>query len=316
MEVKVLRIDLSDGMDSAFDFSIMTGDGDSVFSGGEIVPVPDGGTLPGGTGFDARAGVFQVVSENFLARLRLLQTRDKVTALATPLILTANAEVSRIFSGEKVPIVVGFTEPQVIVSDGAQTTLPSTPVTELRDVGTDLLLTANINADRTVTLRLLQETSAVNRDGARILVPEGTSFANVTVDTVRTQSASGTIVAADGQMIAFGGLIEEGVSSSVEQLPFLGDIPLLGLLFRREGAGATRTELVILVRPYVLNTPAEGESISRDLLDDLSVHPYEYGEADLGVFDRDDGLAPGDRHSLIEAFDFFNDPEDATEPQQ
>ncbi len=298
LEVRVLRIDLSDGLDLGLSVTFQAGEGAGAFSSGELAAPPAGSVLPGGTGFSATAGLLQIVSSNVQARLELLQSKGRVTALATPVLLTANNEVSRIFSGEQVPIVIGFTEPQVITGGvGAQTTLPATPVTELRDVGTDLLITANINADRTVTLRLLQETSSVNPAGATIVVPvttgvAGTAFANQSVDTVLSQSASGTIVAQDGQLLAFGGLIEESESDVREQVPILGDLPLVGFLFRRQSTEISRSELVILIRPYVISTPTDGDRISRDLLDAISDHPYRPrgagppdGEVDdLGVF--------------------------------
>jgi general secretion pathway protein D len=185
-------------------------------------------------------------------------------------------------------------------------------------VGTDLLITANINADRTVTLRLLQETSSVNQDGATIVVPittgiAGTTFGNQSVDTVLSQSASGTIVARDGQLLAFGGLIEETESDLREQVPILGDLPLVGFLFRRQGTVISRNELVILIRPYVITTPADGDRISRDLLDAISDHPYRPREAgppdgepdDLGVF-RDN--KPTFDRSLFDTFRPYSVP--------
>ena len=312
LEVRVLRVDLSDGLDTSLDLAIQRGGAQTAFSRGEIAPPGVGSILPGGTGADLSAGIFQVVSDSFQARLELLQSKGRVTSLATPILLTANGEVSRIFSGEQVPIVIGFTEPQVIVGDGATTTLSATPVTELRDVGTELLLTGNINADRTVTLRLLQETSQVNAAGASILVPAGGSFVSQTVDTVQTQSASGTIVARDGMLLAFGGLIEESESDQRQQVPVLGDIPLIGFLFRRDSSVISRSELIVMVRPYVLNTPQQGDQISRNLLESLSIHPYRPGEGaqsgdpdDWGVFREDQ---PPFNRSLFDLFRFHTAP--------
>ncbi|MEN1728798.1 MAG: hypothetical protein AAGJ52_10215 [Pseudomonadota bacterium] len=311
LEVRVLRVDLNDGLDASFDFGFGSGDESGVFSQGEILPVPNGSIFPGGDGINLSAGVFQTVSDNFQARLQLLQTKGKVTSLASPVLLTANGEVSRIFSGEQVPLVTGFSEPQVIVGDGATTTLSATPLTELRDVGTDLLITANINADRTVTLRLLQETSQINADGATILVPVDGGFASQTIDTVQSQTASGTIVARDGLLLAFGGLIEETESDQRTQVPLLGDIPLLGFLFRRTASVISRSELIVLVRPYVLSTPTETDQISRSLLDSLSIHPYRpnapfSGEADdWGVF-RD--RQPSFNRSIFDLFRYETAP--------
>lgn len=312
LEVRVLRIALSDGQETGLDFAFQSGDAQGAFSRGEIAAPGAASILPGGTGVDLSAGVFQVVSNNFQARLDLLQSKGRVTSLATPILLTANGEVSRIFSGEQVPIVVGFTEPQVIVGEGATTTLSATPVTELRDVGTELLITGNINADRTVTLRLLQETSQVNTDGASILVPSAGSFVSQTIDTVESQSGSGTIVARDGMLLAFGGLIEETETDQRQQIPLLGDLPLIGFLFRRETSVIRRSELVVLVRPYVLSTPLEGDQISRDLLDSLSIHPYRPGKKgatgepdDWGVFRE--GKPALDR-SVFDLFRFHTAP--------
>ncbi|MEM7692010.1 MAG: hypothetical protein AAF194_06135, partial [Pseudomonadota bacterium] len=312
LEVRVLRIALNDGLESEFDFAFQSGDAGGAFSSGEIATPDVGSILPGGTGANLSAGLFQVVSNNFQARIELLQSKGRVTSLATPILLTANGEVSRIFSGEQIPIVTGFTEPQVIVGDGATTTLSATPVTELRDVGTDLLITANINADRTVTLRLLQETSAVNENGASILVPSGGAFVSETIDTVTSQSASGTIVAQDGKLLAFGGLIEETESDTREQLPVLGDLPMLGFLFRRESSLISRSELVVMVRPYVLSTPVEGDAISRNLLESLSIHPYRSGDGaasdeldDWGVFREGE---PSFNRSLFDKFRFHTTP--------
>jgi general secretion pathway protein D len=297
LEVRILRVDLSDGLDRSFDLAFQVGDAEGSFGSSEL---------------NLSAGVFQVVSDDVQARLQLLQSKGRLTSLASPILLTANGEVSRIFSGEQIPIVTGFTEPQVIVGDGATTTLSATPVTELRDVGTDLLITANINADRTVTLRLLQETSRVNPDGASILVPTGPGFTSQTIDTVQSQSASGTIVARDGLVLAFGGLIEEVESDQREQVPVLGDLPVIGFFFTRESSVISRSELVVLVRPFVLSTPVETDQISRNLLDSLSIHPYRPGEGgrsgdadDWGVFQEQQ---PPFNRTIFDQFRFHTVP--------
>ncbi|MEM1108872.1 MAG: hypothetical protein AAGH99_09305 [Planctomycetota bacterium] len=314
LETKVLRIDLGDDVSSAFDFGFQFGDarfGDfqGGFTRGEIANGAPGSALLGGGGFNAEAGLFQVVADQFSARLELLQAKGKVTALATPVLLTANNEVSRIFSGEEIPVLRGFNASQVVVSDGGITTFPPDPDFQVEDVGTSLLITASINADRTVTLSLIQETSSINPGGATLLVPNGATLTEEVVDTVLTQSASGTIIAADGQLLAFGGLIEESVSDQRVQWPILGDLPLIGGLFRREEAVRSRSELVVVIRPYILNTPVEGDRISRELLEDLSMHPQveDSYDSDLGVFRDTEPLGPDARHELIEAFRFHHE---------
>ena len=70
----------------------------------------------------------------------------------------------------------------------------------------------------------------------------------------------------------------------------MGNIPYLGVLFRREVQTKTRQELVIMIRPHVISTPAEGEGISRTLMKDLSIHPATPdARGSLNAFGRQDG---------------------------
>ena len=292
LEVKILSVRLGDGFNSVFDYQFNTvaesGGGAAVVGGGftqgEILPPAAGSMAPTGSGLRAGDMTFQVVNEYFRARLQLLEERDRVTVLATPMLLTAHNEVSRLFIGEERPIVRNVSS-QTILTEGNVATAPSTAV-EFRDVGTTLLITPNINSDRTVTLRLFQENSMVNPAAASIPVVLSTgAVQNVAVDVVSSRVISGTFVARDQMAVAVGGIIEEKKSDIRAGVPLLGRIPLLGLLFRRQSTETTRNELVIMIRPYVISTPSDGEAISRELLRGLAVHavPPE-GSPSLGTF--------------------------------
>ena len=293
LEVKVLQINLSDDFASMFDFqftdNVLTAGGfspgapnNSGFSSGNILPPyanlapyrftainpgPAGNTPP-------QNFLFQVVSANFRARLQLLETKNRVTELASPLLMTANNEVSRIFSGVTQPITTGFSSSQLVTNTATTTTLPPSPVTTLQDLGTTLLITPNVNADRTVTLRILEENSTDVPNGANIpIVNVGGTTTQVPVDTVQRQTISGTVVAMDGQTLAFGGLIQETLSDNRQEVPVLGKIPYVGVFFRSQDTKRQRTELVILIRPFVLTTPCESQATSRSMLEALSIHP-------------------------------------------
>ena len=135
----------------------------------------------------------------------------------------------------------------------------------------------------------------------------------MTGDTVQSQSAGGTIVARDGLLLAFGGLIEETERDQRTQVPVLGDIPLIGFLFRRTASVISRNELIVLVRPYVLSTPAEADRISRNLLESISIHPYRPGETlregdeadDWGIFREGE---PSFDRSIFDVFRFDTAP--------
>ncbi len=284
LEVKVLRIVLADGINSAFEYFAGGDDESAQFSDGQLQgPFP--GALQAGRAMASGLGVsgavpgalsFQLVDTNFQFRMQLLESQKRVSALATPLILTANNEVSRIFVGDTLPFTVGFTPSQVVGGINAVGgAVAATPITELRDVGQSLLITPNINADRTVTLRVVEENSERILGGASIPVPDvsGAGVTSVNVDTVRRRTVSGTVVAQDGMAVALGGLIEESVSDSRDQIPILGDIPGIGFLFRRQASNRSRSELVVMIRPYVFNTPSESAATSQLMLRELSTHP-------------------------------------------
>jgi len=284
LEVKVLRISLADGMASSFEFFGGGESGAGAFSDGVLLPSFPGANSAG-TALANGLGVagsmpgaltFQLVDSRFRFRMQLLESQSRVTALATPLILTANNEVSRIFVGDTLPFTVGFAPSRVVAGANAvASSSAATPITELRDVGQSLLITPNINADRTVTLRVVEENSERILGGGSIPVPDinGGGVTAVKVDTVRRRTVSGTIVAQDGMAVALGGLIEETISDSRDQIPILGNIPGLGFLFRRRASVSARSELVVVIRPYVFNTPSESAATSQMLLGNLSVHP-------------------------------------------
>ena len=307
LEVKVLSIDLRDTFTSSFDFQftdgVLTAGG---FTTGNLLPPfadlvnpPDRRFLPIAPGplgtQPTKDLMFQVVSSNFRARLQMLEDKNRITELATPLLMTANNEVSQIFTGKQVPITVGFTAPQTVATGvGTASTVQGTPITTLQNIGTTLLITPNINADRTLTLRVLQEKSSVIPNGGKIPLPnsDGTGFTQVPVDVVARQNYTGTVVAKDGLTIAVGGLIEEEVDDARSEVPVLGKLPVAGIFFRRQLTNRARRELVVLIRPFVLSTPTESMQASQSLLKTLSIHPSAPDLSPLNTYNPQEVLRP------------------------
>ena len=265
--------------------------------------------IPGGGILNQGDFTFQFVNNSFRARMQLLEDDNRVTVLNTPLLLTANNEVSRIFIGDTIPFTVGFNSPQVISGGNNNTTIAGTPITELRDVGQSLLITPSINADRTVTLRIVQENARRVINGGRIPILSATgTITNQEVDTVNRSTVSGTVVAKDSMAVALGGLIEEEINDDREQVPGIGKLPVLGFFFRRQNTGRVRRELIVMVRPYVFNTPSESASISQELLQQLSVHPSVVsGQNSLNTFGPHEAVQVElDECGLHNAFRFHN----------
>ena len=184
------------------------------------------------------------------------------------------------------PLNLGFSGPTPVVNAAGTATAFTAGGTNIqfRPVGTDLLITPNINADRTVTLRVLQEVSNIDKGGANIYLPTSTGFTQEPVDIVNTQSVTGTVVGMDGLTVAIGGLIQENLTDSRAEVPILGKLPIVGFFFRQQSTARSRTELVILIRPYVFSTPCESAA-SCKLVQELSIHPKAVNPTgDLGSF--------------------------------
>lgn len=288
LEVKVMELQLGDRFTSIFDYQFS--DGNTIaagFTAGNILaPTTDVladparrnsqtgiGITPSAFGSD-RDLTFQYVDANFRMRIQLLENNNRVTNLATPLLLTANNEVSNIFIGRQIPLVIGYTQSGAVTNNAAVTSVQPSPETQLTQVGQGLLITPNINADRTVTLRISQQNSTVIEDGATIPIVNALGIpVELPIDVLETAVVSGTVVAKDGLAVAIGGLINEQLTDSREEVPILGKLPVVGFFFRRQQTNRVRTELVIMVRPYVFNTPQESAELSSQLIGDLSLHP-------------------------------------------
>jgi general secretion pathway protein D len=272
LEVRVLSIDLVDGLSSFFEYEWGNGTGlAGAFATGDIANAAAPALGPAGTGLRAGDLVFQYVDEHFAGRLQALERDDRVRSLSTPVLLTANNEVSRLFVGREVPLNRGFSGGSVVANQSTTSTVSGSTTIEFRPVGTTLFLTPNINADRTVTLRIVQENSQVDSTET-VLVPDGDGgFEAQPINVVKSQTVSGTIVAQSERAVVFGGLIEDSRREVQSQVPFLGDLPLVGLLFQRNEDREDRREIVIVVRPWVLSTPAEAEAVSARLLEALDV---------------------------------------------
>jgi general secretion pathway protein D len=277
LEVKVFQVQLGDGFESAFDVSVLASQQRETLADGRQPNPLDPTDLFGrrniaGVGNfplnPASTLIYQFLDDNVRVRMQLLASKNRLKALATPMLLCANNSVARLFVGEQRPVVEGF-ETETIIPSEASPIIVETPEINLRDIGITLEIIPRINADRTVALRIFQDSSNVNPAVARIPTGGGRSEF---VDTVSTANVEGTVVGEDGKTIAIGGLIRKETSLNRSKVPFLGDVPYLGTLFSRNQKQDTRSEIILLITPHILMTPEEGREVSAKRLKHLSRH--------------------------------------------
>ncbi|MCP4811466.1 MAG: hypothetical protein GY888_03075, partial [Planctomycetaceae bacterium] len=199
----------------------------------------------------------QFLNDKFRARIQLLNDENRVNVIATPMLLASNNRPASLRIGEERRLTDGVTTDTVASQAG--TTTGTTIETSQQQIGTSLMLLPKINADRTVTLTVFQERTGDDTGKTDIIPISSTEV--VARPVISNATTVNTIVARDGLTMAIGGLIEERVVRRQIKVPLLGDLPVLGTLFRKEFSQDRKTELVVLLTPHVISTP---EATGRD----------------------------------------------------
>jgi len=184
------------------------------------------------------------VPGNIGAVLKALDANDLLNVLSTPNILTSDNKEAEIVVGQNVPFQGSST-----ISSGLSTTS-----VERKDVGITLKIKPQISEGDYIRLDLSQEISAI---GATVTVGSGTT------DRITTKrSAKTNIVVKNGETVVIGGLIQDQDEDVISKVPFLGDIPGLGWLFKTKTKTKTKTNLMILLTPRIVKDNADLATIS------------------------------------------------------
>jgi general secretion pathway protein D len=186
---------------------------------------------------------------------RALEANTGVNILSTPNLVTLDNEEAKIVVGQNVPFVTGsFTN----TGTGTGATNPFQTI-ERKDVGLTLRIKPQIGEGSTVRMTIFQESSAV-------LSTTAAGTANAGPSTTK-RSIESTVVVDDGQIIVLGGLIEDNYTEGRSKVPVLGDIPLVGGLFRSENRSRKKTNLMVFLRPVVMRTQDAATRLSLDRYD-------------------------------------------------
>lgn len=184
---------------------------------------------------------------------RLLQSQTNTNIVSTPNLITLDNEEAKIIVGSNVPFVTGqFT------NTGTATTSPFQTI-ERKDVGITLRIKPQIGEGGTIRMTIFQESSSVSDK-----VAPGTSNAGPSTDK---RSIESTVVVDDGSILVLGGLIEDKFTENKSKVPLLGDIPVIGGLFRSETRTKTRTNLMVFLRPMIMRDADAASKVSLDRYD-------------------------------------------------
>lgn len=166
------------------------------------------------------------------ATLSMLGSKGKSKLLSSPSITTVDNQPAKIIIGDKVPY-----EKKTISSSAAGETATESTI-EFLDVGIKLEVTPTININRQITMKIRPEVSTYTPSALGPIV--------------HTREAETTIMVNNGQTIVIGGLMSENDNDTVQAVPFVGDIPILGWLFKKTSKSNDKTELLIFITPRLL----------------------------------------------------------------
>lgn len=199
-------------------------------------------------------GVFRQINGqlNLGALAHALETDAQANILSIPTLVTLDNEEAKIIVGQNVPFITGqFTTP---ASGGSANVNPFQTI-ERKDVGLSLRVKPQISEGGTIKLAIYQETSSVQdaANAAGIITNKRSIESNVLVD--------------DGQIIVLGGLIEDKLQDGQEKVRGLGDIPVIGNLFKYQTRKRTKTNLMVFLRPTVIRNTEQSGHLATDRYD-------------------------------------------------
>ena len=197
------------------------------------------------------------VISNLGLLIRALASDTKANILSTPTLLTLDNEEARIMVGSNVPFVTGQ-----YATTGSTSTVQPFQTIERHDVGLLLRVKPQITEGGTVRMVLYQEVSRV-QDTAT------TTTTNTLGPTLTKRSLESSVVIDDQQIVVLGGLIQDSFTDTTDKIPYAGDLPTFGQLFRYDTRTRTKTNLLIFLKPTVIRTAADGRKITSERYDYL-----------------------------------------------
>ncbi|MFJ2457728.1 type II secretion system secretin GspD [Pseudomonas neuropathica] len=197
-------------------------------------------------------GIGKILDLKVLARA--LKSKGGTNVLSTPNLLTLDNEAASIFVGQTIPFVSG----SYVTGGGGTSNNPFQTVTR-EEVGLKLNVRPQISEGGTVKLDIYQEVSSIDERASASAKSAGIVTNKRAIDT--------SILLDDGQIMVLGGLLQDGYSQSNDSVPWLGDIPGIGALFRNERRAITKTNLMVFLRPYIIRDSEAGRSITLNRYD-------------------------------------------------
>jgi general secretion pathway protein D len=245
IEAMVAELTLSDELKYGFEWFIRNKMFEGNYTLGAVFGVP---TAPGLT------YTFLSETERLKVIINALAAKNLINILSTPRLMVLDNEEATIQVGTDVPVVTG----QVTTAEAAGAVTGVVQSIQYRSTGVILRVKPTINTEGLLTLIITQEVSEMGAN------PPGVPSPTILVRKINTN-----VVASSGQSIVLGGLMSETQSTSESKVPFIGNIPVLGELFKSKSKEKRKTELIVILTPKIVSTLEEASKITEDFKKEL-----------------------------------------------
>nr|MDP9173496.1 hypothetical protein [Planctomycetota bacterium] len=217
----------------------------------------------------------QLLEQNLSATFHILQKQGKLDVLSRPYILTSDNQEANILVGQEVPFI---TESRLDTNNNTINTI------QYQSIGIILDVIPHINPDGLVIMDVAPQISSLT--GQTVPIQAG-----VNAPVFENRSANSRVGVKDGETIVIGGLMQDQKTQTVEKVPIVGDLPLIGPLFQHNNVDKTKTELLIFLTPHVAQVPDRLLPMSEDEMRGVKLTP---SAVQPGVFqDHMVGMARG-----------------------
>jgi general secretion pathway protein D len=220
--------------------------------------------------------VLSAASDSFNLLLRALQDANRAQILSRPQIMTVDNKSGFVQVGQRVARITD------VINNGVA---GSQVVTADIDIGLILEVLPRVGADGLISMAIRVERSSINPTGG---TPISTTGTPVIIPNIDTTNAESTITAYSGQTVVFGGLIQKQRTNVSRRVPYLANIPLLGVLFRFDRETETRSELLVIMTPMLINGDEDLEYVKQ-----VESSRMSYCLADVVEMHGDVGLSGG-----------------------
>jgi general secretion pathway protein D len=210
-------------------------------------------------GASGNGGIYQIMGNDFTATLQAIATAGKAQVLSRPSILARDGQMAEIVVGQSVYLPSGVSFSAV---GGSATTVPTINGT-YQNVGIQLDVTPFIGANGLIQMILQPQITSIDTSTPGQVIEGGSIISSaVFAPNINKRSANTVVVTPDGQPVVIGGLIANEKSSNDSKIPLLGDIPLLGQLFRFSAKSNQKSELLIFLTPHIVEMPSQLAALS------------------------------------------------------